>query len=181
MMRPVVDIAPAGFDPLLSFKKSEWEAYQQYVAGLETQLAAHEKASEARVLKDAERKSDAAEEKRRKKADAAAEKRREEERIARRAERKRILESVAYTLGWAFFAVQMIPSVLTTVTFVFNRLGASAVGGFLAGGVILVAIALAVMVVFQLRPRNRPVAFFLVGVLSPLPFLMLIPYMTSNW
>lgn len=171
----MVDIAPVGHDPLLSFKKSEWDAYQQYVAGLEKKLAEHERDAQARADAELRRKIDSEQVKTRREHKPA---KRVESKPLRGASKSQSYQSV-YTVAWVVFGAQAVVAGFAGFKYTFMSMSNGWGGEFLAGSVILLALALVSLVQFQLREREKAVLMVLVSLFGMVPFFMLLDHIQA--
>lgn len=161
----------ADAEPLVSFRQSEWDTYQRYVAGLEAKIAGHDAAEKHRVEKE------------------AAEAKRAEARAvaAAPATTTATVEAAApvyrssggggggrtamFVIGWILFSLGVgIPTVIQAFS-IPAVLGFVAQGHLWVGIIVGVAFLLSIISLFMqigFQRGDRPLAVLLNGILAPL-------------
>lgn len=167
MMRAVTDASTS--EPLVSLKKSEWDAYRLYVAGLEGKVAAYENSGSSPASKSTEASSISAAE--------------HEDRylsasrgldVAPTTAKMRPGHVALYSIGWVFFVLQMIPPAFTgiamgSVVLFGPGQGDRTIGVLVMLGLVAVYL-LVVLIQFRLWAKRRPLGVLLFGLLAPWPF-----------
>lgn len=159
----MTDVSPA--EPLISLKKSEWDAYRLYVAGLEGKVSAYETAAASKPVET----------------DIPVSQTREDEHlsVAQRAvapdtTKMRSGHVALYAIGWVFFVLQMIPPAITglglgMVLFTGASQEGKVVGGLFFLGLVVIYL-LVILIHVRLWTRRRPLGVLLFGLLAPCLF-----------
>ncbi len=154
-------------EPLISLKKSEWDAYRLYVAGLEGKVSAYESAAASRAVESAMPVTSPPEDEHLSvsRSDTAAP-----------ALKMRSGHVALYAIGWVFFVLQMIPPAITGIGLGMALFTGPGQEGKVVGGLVLLGLVviylLVILIHVRLWVKRRPLGVLLFGLLAPWLFWM---------